>query len=394
MLAPQPVVSPRGTPLSVRDRCRLLSELGHEVELLTFPLGQDFALPGLTIRRLPRLPGLRRLPIGFSWTKVLLDGLLFAITVGAIARRRPDLLYTHEEAGMIGAVLGCATRVPHLFDMHSSLPQQFENYRISSARPVLAFMAWAERTILKNASAVVTVCPALVERAAQVAPGVPVTLVENLSQFPEQSPDAGEVARWRSELGGAGAFIATYTGTFEANQGLDAMVEAFARVAGQIPDAVLVLAGGEGDQVKRMAERCAQLGVAGRCRLPGRVGEGAVPALLAASDVVLSPRWTGTNTPLKIYTYRDAGVAILATRIAAHTQVLDDTTALLVEPSIEGLAAGLLRLHGDSSLCTALAREARRQQQTRSRAMMRERLAHAVALAHAGRRALPGGGGP
>lgn len=36
MIAPEPVFRPRGTPFSVRDRCRALSELGHQVDLL-FP---------------------------------------------------------------------------------------------------------------------------------------------------------------------------------------------------------------------------------------------------------------------------------------------------------------------------------------------------------------------
>ncbi len=33
MVSPHPVYSPRGTPISVLNRCRALAELGHEVDL-------------------------------------------------------------------------------------------------------------------------------------------------------------------------------------------------------------------------------------------------------------------------------------------------------------------------------------------------------------------------
>ena len=59
------------------------------------------------------------------------------------------------------------------------------------------------------------------------------------------------------------------------------------------------------------------------------------------SDVLASPRAKGQNTPFKIFTYLASGKPLVATRIATHTQLLDDTTAFLVEPTPEGLASGI-----------------------------------------------------
>ena len=50
-----------------------------------------------------------------------------------------------------------------------------------------------------------------------------------------------------------------------------------------------------------------------------------IPAYLLASDVLVSPRSRGTNTPLKIYQYLRSGKAIVATRLLTHTQVLTTT---------------------------------------------------------------------
>ena len=51
MIAPEPFFEPRGTPFSEYHRIRALLELGHTVDLVTYPFGHDVTLPGLA--RLP-----------------------------------------------------------------------------------------------------------------------------------------------------------------------------------------------------------------------------------------------------------------------------------------------------------------------------------------------------
>jgi glycosyltransferase involved in cell wall biosynthesis len=76
--------------------------------------------------------------------------------------------------------------------------------------------------------------------------------------------------------------------------------------------------------------------------------------VLAAADILVSPRLQGINTPLKIYSYLSSGRPIVATRLLTHTQVLNDEVALLVEPSPQEMAGGILRLLGDSELRASL----------------------------------------
>ena len=53
-----------------------------------------------------------------------------------------------------------------------------------------------------------------------------------------------------------------------------------------------------------------------------------IPAFLDAADALVSPRSSGTNTPLKIYQYLRSGRPIVATRLLTHTQVLDDAVRI------------------------------------------------------------------
>jgi glycosyltransferase involved in cell wall biosynthesis len=55
----------------------------------------------------------------------------------------------------------------------------------------------------------------------------------------------------------------------------------------------------------------------------------------------------GLNTPMKIYSYMASGKPIVATRIGSHTQVLDESCAMLVEPEPAAMAAGLCALLAD-----------------------------------------------
>ena len=63
----------------------------------------------------------------------------------------------------------------------------------------------------------------------------------------------------------------------------------------------------------------------------------------AAADVLVSPRLQGRNTPMRVYSYMQAGRAIVATAIPTHTQVLDDSCALLAAPTPESYADALSR---------------------------------------------------
>ena len=73
MIAPEPFFEPRGTPFSEYHRIRALLELGHTVDLVTYPFGRDVSLPGLRVFRCLRPPFIRDVGIGPSFAKVPLD---------------------------------------------------------------------------------------------------------------------------------------------------------------------------------------------------------------------------------------------------------------------------------------------------------------------------------
>jgi glycosyltransferase involved in cell wall biosynthesis len=75
------------------------------------------------------------------------------------------------------------------------------------------------------------------------------------------------------------------------------------------------------------------------------------------ADILVSPRIEGTSVPLKIYTYLRMGKPIMATNLPAHSSVLSDDTAMLVEPSLTGFVDGLTRLIEDEGLRSHLSQQ-------------------------------------
>jgi glycosyltransferase involved in cell wall biosynthesis len=157
------------------------------------------------------------------------------------------------------------------------------------------------------------------------------------------SPVAGSGAQVRAELGlDPKAPVILYTGTFEAYQGLDLLFDAARRVVDRRPDARFVLAGGRPAQIAAARAQAAHFGVTSCVVFAGQRPAEEIPLFLDAADVLVSPRSTGTNTPLKIYQYLRSGRPIVATRLLTHTQVLNDEVAILTAANAEGFAAGIL----------------------------------------------------
>ena len=61
-----------------------------------------------------------------------LDAALAATALRRALSTRYDAVHSHEEGGLIGVVLAAMLGVPHLYDMHSSLPQQLSNFEFST----------------------------------------------------------------------------------------------------------------------------------------------------------------------------------------------------------------------------------------------------------------------
>src|SRR3954465_2829453 len=217
MIAPEPFFEPRGTPFSEFHRIRALTALGHHVDLVSYHFGQNVAMPGLRVFRSLRPPFTHRGKIGPSLAKIPLDALLALSAMRRAFTGRYDAIHSHEEGGLIGALLAMCLRVPHLYDMHSSLPQQLSNFSFSGSRMLKGIFLAIERFMIRRSRVVIVICPSLEETVKAIEPEARTVLIENAPGAGEDEPTADGAAAVRRSLGLSETTpVVLYTGTFEA----------------------------------------------------------------------------------------------------------------------------------------------------------------------------------
>lgn len=351
LLAPHPFFQQRGTPIAERMVLEVLTAHGHEVDVLTFPEGEDVELPNCRILRLPRLPFARGVRPGFSLKKLACDGVMLWKALALVRRRRYDLVHAVEESAFMAIAAKRLFGTPYVYDMDSGLARQMVDKFpfLGRVRPVLD---WFENGAVRESAGTLAVCRSLEDQALACHPEGLIARVEDVSLL----ADADDAVASDLPEGGP---VVMYVGNLETYQGIDLLLEAFRRALPEVPDARLAVIGGSAGHVELYRRRCADLGVGGSVWLAGPRPLEHLAAYLRRATVLVSPRIHGDNTPMKVYSYLDSGRPVLATRLPTHTQVLTDEISRLVDPDPGAMARALVELLRDPAERERLAANAR-----------------------------------
>jgi Glycosyltransferase len=348
-LAPHPFFTERGTPIAVRLAVEALAKQGHQIDLLTYHEGEDITVAGMRLIRIGRPPGVRNVPIGFSVKKLVCDLWLAVAAYKLMFRNHYDIVHGVEESVFIALAARPFARFRLVYDMDSLMADQIAE-KWPNAGPLLPILRSFERFAMRRADLVLPVCEAIAVRAREAKDPARVHLLPDVAFAPPERPSTDEQLRTHCS---STAPLALYVGNLEGYQGVGLLIQAMA----QIPTdkrCNLVIIGGTLAMIEEHRKLAETLGVADHVRFLGKRPIDHLGDYLRQADILCSPRLKGVNTPMKIYSYMAAGRAILATNIASHSQVLDDSCALLVDPTPEAMAAGLLHLTEDAALRNTL----------------------------------------
>lgn len=358
MLTPQPFFRARGTPFSVLHRVRALCAMDYEVDMVTYPFGEDVNFVGLNIIRSGNFGFIKDVKIGPSIQKIFLDISLYLTARKLLKHNHYDVIHSHEESAFFAVHLANKYKMMHVYDMHSSLPQQLANFNAFNLGPFKKIFEYLENKVLTTCDAAITICPELADLVEEKNLKIPHELIENTADdskvFSQKDTDVREQYSLQDKT------IILYTGTFEAYQGIDILFRAFKRVREKHANTFVICVGGRQEQVESYTELAKKLGILESVLFTGTVHPSHIPSYLHAADMIVSPRCTGTNTPLKIYGYLRTGKPIVATDMLTHTQVLNNEVAMLVPPNELGLSEGMGKLIENPALGEALVSAAKK----------------------------------
>ena len=145
-----------------------------------------------------------------------------------------------------------------------------------------------------------------------------------------------------------------FVGRLAAVKGVPLLLEAFARMRSNYPDACLTLVG-DGPERAALQAQAATLGLTDSAHFVGYRNEEEVAELLSEADMLVLPSFA-EGLPVVLMEALASRIPVIATPVAGVSELIrDGETGLLVPPGdIDGLAKALDRLLGDPELCRRL----------------------------------------
>lgn len=178
--------------------------------------------------------------------------------------------------------------------------------------------------------------------------------------FPDKLRILPEVVdKWRAALGLPDhAKVAIYVGHLYEAKGVLDLLEAFRRIADEVPYAHVLYVGG-GDLEEKLISQARQWGLESRVHVIGAVPFSHVQSLRSLADFQVSPSHSEGLGVVNI----EAGLAnlpVLGARVGGIPEaIIDGQTGILFEPkNIDELASGLKQLYLDANLCRQMGAQA------------------------------------
>jgi glycosyltransferase involved in cell wall biosynthesis len=139
------------------------------------------------------------------------------------------------------------------------------------------------------------------------------------------------------------ATLITFVGRIVQAKGVAELVQAFARIAAERPQARLALVG-DGVYREALDAQIAALGLADRVHRPGAVQPQEVALWLAASDAMTLPSYS-EGYPNVVVEALASGVPVVATDVGGTREIVDAGCGELIQPrDVDGLATALGRV--------------------------------------------------
>lgn len=355
----QPYFEWRGSPIRVGFDLMALTQADWRVRFLTIPHGMPRSMDNVNSVRCIPLPGVgEHYAIGPSIAKFIYDLIHLCYGIELLSKHANlRVIHAVEDSCLPGYLLSCIFDLPLVFEKHSDPGSYKQSGKFCKNLILAAYQKW-EQIVIRKAHSIIGTGEELVHQVHEVDPKADAWIIPDIPSS-LNTPEQSTISSLRNSLAQPGQVLATYVGSFAIYQGIDLLFDAMSLALKEDPNLVLIIIGGKERDIHERTLQMQKQGISERVKFLGSVHPDELPAYLAASDLLLSPRISGRNSPLKVLDYLKAERCIIATNNAANRQILNENVALLSAPDAASFATTILQAAGDEKLRHRLATNAK-----------------------------------
>lgn len=308
----------------IRGIVEALRELGHEVDVLSFPgadpeqqesAAQAGGRGGLA-SLVTRLPG-----VLFEIFELLYNLVTTVRLHFAFRRISPHFVYERYSLFLCASIwLARRRHIPIILEINDSalVPRVRPLYMQSLARRI---EAWC----LRNCTGLVFISHYFKQLAEQsygeIAPSV---VSPNAADAKHFDPSHFDRERLRAERGLDARVVCGYVGGFATWHGVAAFVEHIASRLAQVPNLCLLLVG-DGRDLAPVRELVRERGLDAQVHLPGRVEHADIASWIACMDYAVLPNSNEYGSPMKLFEFMAMRVAVVAPDYGPIAEVINDS---------------------------------------------------------------------
>ena len=362
MIAACPFPVNYGSPGAIRELTETLSEMGHQVHVITYPYGQDLSVGTAHLHRVGPEQKSQGPSAGPSIGKIFLDLRLFREICRVVREERIDLIHAHNyEGALLGIFAKFVTRKPMIYNAVNLMSDELASYRFIRpafvANWIAGFLDWFVPIFPDFIIAVTTELyewlrnHGVPERKLAMVPcGIRPAMFAN-----------ADSNRFRSQYRITSQPVVMYTGINNAFQRIDLLLRAFTVVAEQEPSAVLMLLSpleNEADlSINQALAR--ELGIADKVIWAGPHTLAELPDYIAMADVTVVPRTECPGHPIKLLNYMISGKPIACFKGAAKGVTHLHDAFLVEDHNWREMGQAIVQLIRDPALGKRLGANAR-----------------------------------
>jgi L-malate glycosyltransferase len=311
-----------------------------------------------------RTRGLRLLEARFTWRPDLLLRYLRSFVQvirdarSVVVSEAPDAIHANSiRAGIVMAAATIGLRVPVIWHGHDILPR----HPLSSAVRLFALLSSGNH-ILAVSNAVVAGFRGVLLKLFSCR--VPIRVIHNAVDLERFKPNSETRITARAALGLTNAqSVIGMVGQLTPRKGQLELIESFASVAREVPDAVLLIVGEplfnrDGEYAEELRRTAASLNIGNRVRFLGARSD--VPQLMQAMDVLVV---NSHEEPFALTVLEGlaSGVAVIATAVGGTPEMITNgkNGCLVPARDNEALAESLIILLHEPELRAWLGHNAR-----------------------------------